>query len=102
MPAVRTRVGWCASHTPRSRRSEREPRLADRAVVPTRIGTAERVQPVRTVKVEGVAGGHVDLKMKVTIGTNAPRGSTRALTVTVKSKTVKTIKDVAQVRVKRA
>ncbi|MCB1017430.1 MAG: fibronectin type III domain-containing protein, partial [Acidimicrobiales bacterium] len=48
------------------------------------------------------AGGHVDLKMKVTIGTNAPRGSTRALTVTVKSKTVKTIKDVAQVRVKRA
>lgn len=48
------------------------------------------------------AGGFVDLKVKVTATTSTARGSSRAVTITVKSKTVKITKDVVQVRAVRS
>lgn len=44
----------------------------------------------------------VDLKVKITATTSAAAGSSRAATITIKSKTVKTIKDVVQTRAARS
>lgn len=46
-------------------------------------------------------GAFVDLKVKITATTGAAAGSSRSVTVTVKSKTTKTIKDVVQTRAVR-
>jgi hypothetical protein len=52
--------------------------------------------------IENVApGAYLDLKVKITVTTAATAGSTRSIVVTVKSKTVKTIKDVVQTRARR-
>lgn len=48
------------------------------------------------------AGGHVDIKVKVKASTTTASNSVRSVTVTVKSKAVKTVKDVVQVRARRA
>lgn len=47
------------------------------------------------------AGGYVDIRVKVKASTTTARNSLRAVTITVKSKTVKTVKDVVQVRARR-
>lgn len=48
------------------------------------------------------AGGHVDIKVKVKAATTTAAGSVRTVTLTVKSKTIKTTKDVVQVRATRS
>lgn len=47
-------------------------------------------------------GGHVDIKVKVTASTSTARNSVRSVTITAKSKAVKSVKDVVQVRARRA
>lgn len=48
------------------------------------------------------AGGHVDMRVKVKASTTTARNSVRSVTVTVRCKSVKTVKDVVQVRARRS